>query len=265
VEFFRQRGGAETGDNFVSRPYADAQTVEDFMTYLSTAMPGLSEDQRASLKAVYGGPVNPVTGEQIYNGMPMGSEIYGGGFKECQGAESPYFFPFIWAFGENYNGRDFDFAGDMDRIHEMVAADLNANNPDLSAFRDHGGKLLAFSGSADPCVPYPDAMAYYNRAVKAMGGLEATQEFYRFFLIPGKDHSHLGRGATAQWGEGRRDLLTLLRRWREEGVAPESMTAARVEVIGDEESVHFQRELRPYEADLTPGSGFPATCSERYL
>ena len=267
VEFFRLHGGAGLRDDFVSFPYAGERTVEDFLGFLRTAMPGLSEAQRSALRAVYTGPVNPVTGEQIYNGMPMGAEIYGCGIRDCQGKEPPFYFPILWAFGEEFNFRNFDFASDMDHLHKTLAADLNANSSDLSAFRDHGGKLLAFSGSADPCVPYPDAMAYYNRTVEFMGGTEETQKFYRYFLIPGKDHGATGRGANSQWGsiEQREDLLTVLRRWREEGIAPDTMAIAHIDLLGDEETFVFTREIQPYPGGQQPGTDFPSSCCKRYL
>ncbi|MEE1224800.1 MAG: hypothetical protein UH081_06030 [Clostridia bacterium] len=44
--------------------------------YLKLHCPEFTEKQLSALDAVYRGPVNPKTNEQIYNGMPIGSEIY---------------------------------------------------------------------------------------------------------------------------------------------------------------------------------------------
>lgn len=121
-----------------------------------------------------------------YNGMPIGSEVYTCGIEMCQKEESPFFYPFIWAFGEDYDGYEFDFSADLQKIHSKLSSDLNANNTDLSKFYDSGGKLMAYSGSADPCVPYPDAIKYYNRVCEKMGGYEIVKSFFKFYILPGK-------------------------------------------------------------------------------
>lgn len=263
VKYFQQHGDGEPGDDFVSFPYRDRDTVADFLSFLRAEQPLFTDEQLSALRAVYTGPQNPVTGEQIYNGMPIGSEIYHCGIRDCQGAESPYFYPFIWAFGEGYNGRGFDFAADLDRLCSSLSADLDANDAELTPFYARGGKLLVYSGSADPCVPFPDAMAYYNRVAQAMGGHEKTRTFFRYFLFPGRDHGDSGKGTNTLWGseENKEDLLTVLRRWREEGKAPDRMVAARVEREGDAGTVAFVRSIAPYEGE-TP---FPAVCDDRYL
>lgn len=267
VCFFQLRGDGEPGDAFVSFPHPDENTVGDFLAFLRQRQPDLTDAQIDALRAVYRGPWNPATGEQIYNGMPIGSEIYDCGIRDCQGGESPYFFPFIWAFGEDYSGFDFNFASDMDRISDILSADLNANSENLEAFCAHGGRLIAYSGSADACVPYPDAMEYYNRVAKKMGGYKKTGAFFRFFLLPGKDHGHTGRGANAWWGsaDGREDLLTVLRNWREKEKVPESIVAARVEGNAEQENIIFARTIPSYKADRSPGRDFPAVCAARYL
>ena len=249
----------ENGDNFVAFPWNGADTVERFLAYLRKAMPALTDGQFDALRAVYSGPVNPKTGERIYNGMPIGSEIYGCGIRECQRRESPHFYPFIWAFGADYCGHDFDFAEDLDRMGELLSGDLNANDPDLRPFRENGGRLLAYSGSADPCVPFPDAMAYYNRAADICGG--DTAEFFRYFVLPGMDHGSGGRGVNRVRGEGGISLLDALRRWREEGVAPDCIEGARE---ADGETV-FVRRMALSAAERTAGRSCPPCWDARYL
>jgi hypothetical protein len=62
---------------------------------------------------------------------------------------------------------------------------LDANNPDLSEFRRHGGKLLLYHGLADPFVSPLGSLDYYTAVVGATGGPQAvksTQSFAR--LLP---------------------------------------------------------------------------------
>ncbi len=261
--FFQDLGDGEPGDSFVSYPYRDADTVKKFIDYLHRRFPAFSLQQLQALSAVYQGPVNPRTGKQIYNGMPIGSEIYSCGIHDCQQEESPYFYPFIWAFGEHYNGYDFDFDRDLEELSNMLSPDLNANDADLTAFKACGGKLLAFSGSADPCVPYPDALRYVERVFDSMGGYDATASFFRYFIVPGRDHGSGGWGANCLWGSTTEqiDLLDTLRLWREKGEAPDHLLAARLE----QGTIRFARNIYPYGSVENPKKESPKTCDSDYL
>ena len=41
------------------------------------------------------------------------------------------------------------------------------------ALQNRGGKLIMYSGSADPIVPYQDAVSYYERVIENQQNLEA--------------------------------------------------------------------------------------------
>ncbi len=241
VSFFQSRKDGAEGDNFVTYPTRDDHTITEFIAYL--AKNGMDREQCDALTAVYTGPKDPKSGKRIYNGMPIGSEIYGCGIKDCQQAESPHFYPFIWCFGADYNGYNFNFSDDYKKIRDTLSADLDANRDDLSGFNERGGKMIVYSGSADPCVPYPDAEGYCNRLFDRFGGYEKTSEFFRYFLLPGRDHGSSGNGTNCEWAtpEGG-SLLDLLRAWCENNTAPNSITAARVE----NGSRIFTREIYPY-------------------
>lgn len=256
TEFFQQKNDGCPGDRFVSYPWLGENTVAEFMEFLRRE--AFSENQRQALEAVYRGPVSPVTGKRIYNGMPIGSEMFGCGMWECQQEVSPHFYIFNWAFGKEYNGNDFDFDVDFVRAQEILSDDLDANKTDLRPFKAHGGKLLAFSGSADPCVPFPDALAYYRRVVDAMGGYEQTADFFRYFLFPGRDHGGGGLGSNRDWfaEDGSLDLFDAMCRWCEDGLAPESLTAARVE----DGTTQFARKIYPCGSEQNPLQEGPPAC-----
>ena len=263
TEFFQHKGDGCPGDPFISLPQAGDALLEEAVAWLSRSA-SFTEEQLRALRAVYGGPVNPRTGERIYNGMPAGSEIYSCGIADCQGERSPHFYPFLWAFGKDSSPYAFDFDRDLERLNDALAADLNANDPDLTAFRAGGGKLLIVSGSADPCVPFPDAMRYYERVLGRMGGYEAAGDFCRFFLMPGRDHGASGRGANALRGTDGASPLAVLRNWRENGAAPDSMRALRLLPGGGEGSA-FSREIYPYGSPSFPLGCCPPACCGRYL
>ena len=212
--------------NYVAYPYAGEDTIPEFLAYLK-ARTAFSDRQLTALRMLYEGPRDPVSGKQIYNGMPIGSERYFCGIMDCQRPHNPNAYPFIWTFGRDYDCETFDYAADLKAVHEALSADLNANDPDLSAFRNHGGKLIAFSGSADACVPYPDFLGYYLRAAEAEGDMERLQAYFRWFLLPGKDHGGGGLGTNhfTTDREGRITMLTAIRQYREDGIAPERLYA----------------------------------------
>jgi len=246
VEFFQLNGDGEQGDNFITLPWLGEQTLENFINFLAVNHGEFTEEQLCALRAVYNGPINPRTGKRIYNGMPIGSERFGCGINDCGGDRPPHFYPFMWTFGADYDPYSFDFDRDMETVDNLLSEDLNANSVDITAFTRRGGKLLAYSGSADPCVPYPDALAYFKRVIAELGGNEAALDSTRYFIIPGMDHGSGGDGANRVYGENGETLLDTLRRWREEQRAPAALTAVRIvyDDSGKQRTV-LQRRVAP--------------------
>jgi feruloyl esterase len=81
VEFCKAHGDAgEPEDDFMTFPYYGKNTVAEFIDYLKIKLPELNKEQLEALEAVYTGPKNPRTGEQIFCGMPIGSELNTGYF-----------------------------------------------------------------------------------------------------------------------------------------------------------------------------------------
>lgn len=261
--FFRENGIGEPGVTFVTCPYVGEDTVDRFLAYLSEHEPSYTKEQLEALRAIYEGPRDPVTGRQIYNGMPIGSEIYGCGIRDMQADEPPFYDPFVWLFGEGYTGYDFDFHRDTERFGDVLSPILGANDPDLSPFAAHGGKLIVYSAASDPCVPFPDAMRYCERVWERCGGYDAVSQFHRWFLVPGMDHGNGGHGCNVLWSDDEgHDLFYALCRWREEGIAPDSLVGAR---ITEEEGTVFTRHLYPYGSERFPKQGHVPTCDEYYL
>ena len=108
-----------------------------------------------------------------------------------------------------------------DQSLEEFGAVIGTDNPDLTAFRDGGGKLVLWHGWADPLITAEATIDYYSRLQRQMGGPEKTAQFLRFFLAPGV--GHCGGGA----GPGPYGQLDTLLSWVEDGKAPETLTAAK--------------------------------------
>lgn len=112
----------------------------------------------------------------------------------------------------------FNFDTDPPRLGLMESL-YTAMNPDLSAFRKRGGRLLIYQGWDDIEVPPRLVTGYYARLEQAMGGRGPTRDFARLYMLPGVAHCRRGPGAdTVDW-------LTVLERWVEQGEAPEAVTA----------------------------------------
>lgn len=261
TKYFQLHKDGNKGDNFITYPYLGENTVEDFIKYLDKKNM-FSPKQIDALKAIYTGPVNPRTGERIYNGMPIGSEIYGCGIIDSQKKESPHYYPFIWAFGKDYDCYSFDFDKDMEEIDRKEADDMNANSVDLSSFFSHGGRLLMYSGSCDACVPYPDALGYYMRLKERFGSYERLSESMRYFIVPGRDHGCSGRGSNALFADEDmiEDEFLALRKWCQKGIAPKYLVAARIE---NGQTV-FTRKIYPCGSENNRIKNIPPCCDKIY-
>ncbi len=131
----------------------------------------LTPAQVDTARMLYDGPRDPRTGHLIYPGVPRGSESGSTfdwaalqGLSPALPATEPLFDAlFYWAFGPNWDWRSFDFDRNVFQLDDVLARILNANNPDLTRFRAHGGKLLGFHGWADALVPPQDFVNYYLR------------------------------------------------------------------------------------------------------
>jgi feruloyl esterase len=99
---------------------------------------------------------------------------------------------------------------------------INSDNPDLSAFKAHGGKMLTWHGINDEMIPVQGTIRYYKSVMAIMGGLANVQSFYRLYLIPGNGHgAHNGTSNPDANPPEAPELYSLLVNWVEKGIAPE--------------------------------------------
>lgn len=113
-----------------------------------------------------------------------------------------------------------------DQSAEQYGAVLATDDPDLTRFRDRGGKVLMWHGWADPLITAHGTIDYYGRVQQRLGGPEKTADVVRLFLAPGVGHCSGGTGPAPT------GLLETLLAWVEEGKAPETLRAVRQEPSG---------------------------------
>ena len=75
---------------------------------------------------------------------------------------------------------------------EEFGAVIGTDDPDLTRFRDRGGKIIITHGLADQLIPADGTIDYYKRVLQRMGGREEVGRFARLFLAPGVDHGFRG-------------------------------------------------------------------------
>lgn len=221
----------------------------------------LTAAQVDAVKKVYAGPRNPRTGEQIIAGYspgsesPAGDEFEGGWKSYITGRKEPMRLEFwkYWVFHDaEWDWRTFDYDRDVARADKELAA-VNASSPDLSAFKARGGKILMYSGWADPVGPPMDAVNYYQRVENVMGGRRKTESFFRLFMVPGMAHCRGGPGPNIFGGlstipsmqneiDPEHDVLSALVHWVEKGSAPQYIVASHAK----DGRVDRTRPLCPY-------------------
>ncbi|MBY9078337.1 tannase/feruloyl esterase family alpha/beta hydrolase [Paenibacillus sp. HN-1] len=223
------QGRCIPGDKFLAQP--DRVTID---TEIFKECELLNAAQIRALEKIYSGPINPVTGERIFESVIVpGSESCPLGLAAQSDTEKfakEFLYLFRWIFGKDYDFTKFDFNRDIDLVNEKLAPILNANSADLRDFKNTGGKILMLHGMADPIIPYTDSLQYYERVIDAQNGLDRTQSFFRYFLVPGFAHvfggpgiQDIGIGFRATPKDKEHDALTALSAWVEEGIAPDRL------------------------------------------
>jgi feruloyl esterase len=190
----------------------------------------LTPAQIGAVQAMYAGTRNPRTGKEIFPGWMIGSESNGPTGTESWGAfildpKQPMridVFRYFLFDDPDWDWHTFDFDRDMALADEKIGF-MSAVDANLRPFRDHGDKLLMYTGWEDPVEAPEDVVKYYKSVVQAMGGLDETTPFYRFFMIPGMAHCTGGPGAFSF------DPLDVLDKWVDQGKIPESIVAAHLE------------------------------------
>ncbi len=274
------KDGGAPGDAFLTDP-RQCRFDPETLPKCEAGKPGdncLTAPQLTALRKLYAGPTNPRTGEQIYPPLTVGSEDQPLGPSMAGDPviwPALQYYPFRWALGSDFDPKTFDFDRDLDRVDALLSSRVNVNGTDMADFRRRGGKLMLYTGLADPAVPFQEIVNYYERAVASRGDLAATQDYFRLYLVPGMAHCFGGPGAT-DFGQPftsvvpdnpEADGLMSLVRWVEDGVAPDRLVGTRYDTTG---AIDAQRPICTYPAlphytggDPTSAASFQCVSGER--
>lgn len=199
----------------------------------------LTVEEAAAIDKVHSAITDPHTGARIYDGLMPGSEV---SWRNMLGfnAVSANFFRYMVMNDANWTPTpNTDLLAVLARseLPGSPGMRINSTNPNLSAFRTRGGKLIQYHGWADPSFGPVDATRYYEEVIDLQPGankLAQTKAFYRLFMLPGMAHCYGGQGPI-NFGaldhtpltqlDADHDVLEALDRWVEKSVAPDKIIA----------------------------------------
>ncbi len=199
----------------------------------------LTPSQVAVVRRLYAGPKNPRTGAPIYPGLPKGSELGWDHFGPGANGQPPFAPIFTWAFGRDWNWRDFDFDRSVAALDETLGPLVNATSTNLDTFREHGHKLLIYHGWSDWLV-VPGASLQDYQALASRYSAQTLNRFYRLFLVPGMTHCSGGVGPDHF------DALRAMVDWVEQGPAPDRLLASQRASLAADGAPRRTRPLCPY-------------------
>ncbi len=220
-------------DGLLSDPRSCKFDPSELMCKGSETASCLTAAQLESVQAMYA-PAKSKEGALIYPGMPFGGEhLWTRMFDP-----NPLgigFSTFRYAVHQSaaWDWHSFDLDADV-MLADQKYGYVNAVNPDLSAFRDHGGKLLMYHGWADQLISAENSINYHAAVEQKLGGNQDS--WYRLYMAPGMAHCRGGDGPNQF------NAMGALERWREANEAPQQILAAHV----TNNNVDMTRPLCPY-------------------
>jgi feruloyl esterase len=240
-------------------------TIDPVQFQCSDAAKGdcLTPVQVAAARHIYAGATKS-DGTQLMPGQVRGSEAgwlaQNGG--PTPGGSSSEFWKLTVFQDPDFRNVNFDFDRDSERalktkVSNSTLAEVYDQKVDFDAFRARGGKFIFFQGWADSVITPMMDVDFYSR-VAARYGQARTDDFFRFFLLPGMGHcsggpgfSHIG-GATGApvKDDPDHDMVKALDLWVTKNQAPSLFIGAHIsdakEVIATRPICRF-----PLEAGYT--------------
>jgi len=159
-------------------------------------------------------------GPGVWSGLPRGTSFWG--------VAGPAPFPISDDWIRYFLKRDpaFDTSTityrDWYRLYAQSNSEygetIGTDDPDLSAFRAAGGKMVTWHGEADELIFPTGTLDYRARVSRAVHG--QVDDFYRVFMASGVGHCRGGVGPAPT------NPMAAVVAWVEEGKAPETLPAA---------------------------------------
>jgi hypothetical protein len=188
----------------------------------------LTASEIAAVETITKGPM--LDGKPYHVGFPWGGEAAPAGWQAWlvgrEGVAGPgrpslaygFSYDFLRYFVKQdpkWSYRNFNLATFSEET-KVLQATLSPNDPDLSAFRKKGGKLLMYHGWSDSALSPLMSVGYVDEVYAK----DATaKNDVKLFMLPGVLHCAGGPGPD------RLDVLDAIDKWANGGAAPEELTA----------------------------------------
>ena len=199
----------------------------------------LTASQADSVRRIYEGLKDPSTGKLFWYGYEKSSEtLWPGHINQPFGAPLSYYKYMVlqnpdwdWKGYSFSDPKDFAIAEEASR---RLGPILDSTDPDLTAFKKLGGKLILYHGWLDQNIAPRNSIRYFESVQETLG--EDTKDFFRLFMLPGMGHCGGGPGPNTL------DALSSLEQWVEKGKAPDQIIATH----STDGKVDRARPLCPY-------------------
>jgi feruloyl esterase len=228
-------------DGIIADPRRCTVDPVEFQCSDSNRTECLTPVQMEAARHIYAG-AKKSDGTVLMPGQVRGSEL--GWFTQSGGATPG---GSSWDFWRqaifqhpDFRNVNFDFDKDTERaLATKVAgaslAQVYDETPNLDRFRARGGKFVFFQGWADSVITPMMDVDFYSRIVTRYGQAK-TDDFFRFFLLPGMGHcgggpgfSHIGGATGAPIKDGPdHDMVKALDQWVTKNQAPSLFIGAHV-------------------------------------
>ncbi|ETS86271.1 hypothetical protein PFICI_00099 [Pestalotiopsis fici W106-1] len=197
----------------------------------------LTAQHAAVFNSTTHGPVD-LDGNRLFSGIALGTNL------STFTSNPPFTFMAAWIADFVLEDPSFDFATldytTFPEVFNLSVAKyetlIGTRNPDMSPFKEAGGKLLTWHGYSDGLIGGNGTVQYRESVQQAMGGVDEVNDFYRLFMAPGVGHCGRGYGAIPV------DPFDALVAWVENGTVPETLAAS---------GANFTRNLCSYPLSLT--------------
>ena len=183
----------------------------------------LTRPQVQAARKMYSDVKDPKTGQLIFPGQELGSELLWGG---TSGSPRPLgmsddLFKYVVFRDPNWDFQTLSISKDLELAHKADNGVLTASSTDIKSFVGRGGKLVMYHGWADQNISPRSSVNYYQRLVTALGQ-QQVDDSVRLYMVPGMGHCGGGDGPNQF------DMLTGLEQWREQGTAPKEVIASKL-------------------------------------
>ena len=250
-------------DGIIAAPglcHFDAHSLVGQAANCDGAKTTISSAAATIVQTFWDGPHN-TKGSRLWYGPNPDASLVGLLNTTCAGNETchatPFAIPYHWirlfikkdpTFDPDTMSFDaFDTA--FHQSCQQYSSIIGTDDPDLSAFRDSGGKMITWHGLADHLIPPNGTVQYYERVMALDPGVH---DYYRFFESPGVGHCFGGVGPFPGGAFG------ALVKWVEEGVAPDELAGTSAPGI---DGTVLRRPLCPYPLVAAYRGGDPSEAS----